>query len=461
MHPPETTALRRKLSGAVVTAADPGYDAARAVWNGDIDRRPAVVVECAGRQDVVTALAFGREKGLEITVRGGGHSFSGSAVTDDGLVIDLGGLRRVTVDPASRTALVGGGALWADVDEATQRYGLATVGGTVSDTGVGGLTLGGGFGWLTAKHGLTIDNLVSAEVVTADGRILRASEGTHPDLFWALRGGGGNFGVVTEFEFRLHRVGLAEVGMFFWTLEDAPKALRFARDVIATLPPGTGAMLVGLNAPPVPFVPAEYHLVPGLALVVTGFDGPDRHARLIERIRDGLPTAFELVSPMPYANLQKLLDPTAPRGILAYEKSLYVDSLSEEVIDLIAARLPDKASPMTIMPIVPLQDTYSTVHDDATAFGGPRTPGFVVGFAATATTPELLAADRAWARALWEELLPHSNNHGGYLNFLNEYDEDRVRTAYGAAKYARLAAIKAVYDPENVFHHNANIRPAE
>ncbi len=193
--------------------------------NGDIDRRPGVVVECAGRQDVVTALAFGREKGLEISVRGGGHSFSGSAVTDDGLVIDLGGLRRVTVDPASRTALVGGGALWADVDEATQRYGLAPVGGTVSDTGVGG-----------------------------------------------------NFGVATEFEFRLHRVGLAEV---------------------ATLPPGTGAMLVGLIAPPVPFVPAEYHLVPGLALVVTGFDGPERHARLIERIRDGLPTAFELVSPMP------------------------------------------------------------------------------------------------------------------------------------------------------------------
>ncbi|MBB5855791.1 FAD-binding oxidoreductase [Amycolatopsis umgeniensis] len=461
MNTPETTALRRKLSGTVVTAADPGYDTARAVWNGDIDRRPAVVVECACREDVVTAVAFGREKGLEITVRGGGHSFSGSAVVDDGLMIDLGGLRRVTVDPAARTALVGGGAVWADVDEATQRYGLATVGGTVSDTGVGGLTLGGGFGWLTAKHGLTIDNLLSAEVVTADGRILRASEASHPDLFWALRGGGGNFGVVTEFEFRLHRVGLAEVGMFFWTLEDAPKALRFAKEVIATLPQGTGSMLVGLNAPPVPFVPAEHHHAPGLALVVAGFDGPERHARLIERIRGGLPTAFELVSPMPYANLQKLLDPTAPRGILAYEKSLYVSSLSEEIIDLIAARLPDKASPMTVMPIVPLQDTFSTVHDDATAFGGPRTPGFVVGFAATAPTPELLAADRVWTRALWEELLPHSNNYGGYLNFMNEYDEDRVRTAYGAAKYARLAAIKTVYDPDNVFRHNANIRPAE
>ncbi|RSM55104.1 FAD-linked oxidoreductase [Amycolatopsis sp. WAC 01376] len=461
MNPSETTTLRRKLSGAVVTAADPGYDAARAVWNGDIDRRPAVVVECATREDVVTALAFGREKDLEITVRGGGHSFSGSAVADDGVLIDLGGLRRITVDPDTRTALVGGGAVWADVDEATQRYGLATVGGTVSDTGVGGLTLGGGFGWLTAKHGLTIDNLLSAEVVTADGRILRASEAEHPDLFWALRGGGGNFGVVTEFEFRLHRVGLTEVGMFFWTLENAAEVLRFAKEVIASLPSGTGSMLVGLTAPPAPFVPPEHHFAPGLALVVAGFDGPERQAPLIERIRGGLPAAFELVTPMPYADLQKLLDPTAPRGILAYEKSLYVDSLSEKVIDLIAARLPEKASPTTVMPLVPLQDTFSTVHHDATAFGGPRTPGFVLGFAATAPTPELLAADRDWARALWEELLPHSNNYGGYLNFMNEYDEDRVRTAFGAAKYARLAAIKAVYDPGNVFRHNANIRPAE
>ncbi|WP_410585136.1 FAD-binding oxidoreductase [Amycolatopsis sp. lyj-108] len=461
MNPSETTTLRRKLSGAVVTAADPGYDAARAVWNGDIDRRPAVVVECATREDVVTALAFGREKDLEITVRGGGHSFSGSAVADDGVMIDLGGLRRITVDPDTRTALVGGGAVWADVDEATQRYGLATVGGTVSDTGVGGLTLGGGFGWLTAKHGLTIDNLLSAEVVTADGRILRASEAEHPDLFWALRGGGGNFGIVTEFEFRLHRVGLTEVGMFFWTLENVAEVLRFAKEVIASLPSGTGSMLVGLTAPPAPFVPPEHHLAPGLALVVAGFDGPERQAPLIERIRDGLPAAFELVTPMPYADLQKLLDPTAPRGILAYEKSLYVDSLSEKVIDLIAARLPEKASPTTVMPIVPLQDTFSTVHDDATAFGGPRTPGFILGFAATAPTPEQLAADRDWARALWEELLPHSSNYGGYLNFMNEYDEDRVRTAFGAAKYARLAAIKAVYDPDNVFRHNANIRPAE
>ncbi|MGW4832599.1 FAD-binding oxidoreductase [Amycolatopsis japonica] len=461
MNPPETTTLREKLSGTVVTAADPGYDTARAVWNGDIDRRPAVVAECATREDVVTALAFGREKGLEITVRGGGHSFSGSAVADDGLVIDLGGLRRITVDPDARTARAGGGAVWADLDETTQRYGLATVGGTVSDTGVGGLTLGGGFGWLTAKHGLTIDNLLSAEVVTADGRILRASEVEHPDLFWALRGGGGNFGVVTEFEFRLHRVGLAEVGLFFWTLADAPDAMRFAKDVIATLPPGTGSMLVGITAPPAPFVPPEHHFAPGLALVVAGFDGPERHERLVERIRGGLPTAFELLTPMPYAELQKLLDPTAPRGILAYEKSLYVSSLSEKVIDVIAARLPDKASPTTVMPIVPLQDTFSTVPDDATAFGGPRTPGFVIGLAATAPTPELLAADRAWVRSLWEELLPHSNNYGGYLNFMNEYDEDRVRTAFGAEKYARLAAIKAVYDPDNVFHHNANIRPAE
>ncbi|HEY3463627.1 MAG TPA: FAD-binding oxidoreductase [Amycolatopsis sp.] len=449
-----------RIRGTVLREGDDGYDAARRVWNGEIDRRPALIVRVAGPDDVATALAHARETGLDVTVRGGGHNFGGAAVAEGALMIDLGALRTIEVDAGRRTARVGGGATWAELDAATQEHGLATPGGTVSDTGVGGLTLGGGFGWLTPRHGLTIDNLVSAEVVTADGRVLRASETEHPDLFWALRGGGGNFGVVTEFEFRLHPVGpLVELGMFFWGLDDAPAALRFAREVLADLPDGTGAMLAGLTAPPAPFVPAEHHGAPGVALVVAGFDGPERHAEVVTRIRAGLPARFELVTPIPYTELQKLLDGGAPRGLLAYEKSLYLDELTDDVLDVVAAHLPGKSSPLSLMPVFPVRGAFSAVPDEATAFGGARRDGFVFGIATVAPTPELHAADRAWTRAFWSALTPFAANVGGYVNFMAEYEEDRVRASYGAEKYARLRRIKAAYDPGNVFHHNANIPP--
>ena len=456
----DLSTFRLAVTGTVRSAADDGYDEARRVWNNEIDRRPAVIVECATSGDVAAALAYAREAGLDVTVRGGGHSLGGSAVADGALTIDLRGLRAVTVDAEAKTARVGGGATWAELDAATQEHGLAVPGGTWSDTGIGGLTLGGGFGWLTGKYGLTIDNLASAEVVTADGRVLRASADEHPDLFWALRGGGGNFGVVTEFEFRLHPVEpLVQLGMFFWEAADGVEALRFLREIVAGLPDPTGVLVGAMCAPPAPFVPAEHHGKPGYSLIIAGFDGPEEHEKLVEQVRGGLPALFELVTPIPYVELQKLLEGMPP-GLLAYEKGLYVEDLSDEVIDVLVGQMPGRSSELSLVQIFPMRGAFAAAADEDTAFGGRRTPGYLIGTVAVALTPELHAADRAWVRAMWSALVPHAGNIGGYVNFMSEYEEDRVRASFGAQKYERLAAIKAEYDPENVFHHNANIRPS-
>jgi FAD/FMN-containing dehydrogenase len=296
-----TDALRAELTGRVIDESDIDYDTARSVWNGDIDRRPAAIARCSGTSDVAAAIAFGRQRGLRISVRGGGHGVWGAAVPEGGLVIDLSELRGVSVDPGSRRAWCSGGATLADLDAATQRHGLAVTGGTISHTGVGGLTLGGGFGWLVHKAGLTVDNLLSAEVVTADGRALVVSADKHPNLFWALRGGGGNFGVVTGFEFRLHEVGpLVYLGLFFWGLEQGTEALRLSREVAASLPRDAGLLLAaGLTAPPAPFVPERHRGTSGVAMLVAGFGSAQDHARLIAPIREALPPLFEFVTPLP------------------------------------------------------------------------------------------------------------------------------------------------------------------
>jgi FAD/FMN-containing dehydrogenase len=453
--------LRARLSGAVLTDGDSGYDVARSVWNGEIDRHPALVVRPAGPADVAAALAYAREAGLDVSVRGGGHNYGGAAVVDGGLVVDLSPLDAISVDADGRTARCGGGTTWAQLDAATQAYGLAVPGGTISHTGVGGLTLGGGFGWLTGKHGLSCDNLLSAEVVTADGEVLRASAEEHPDLFWALRGGGGNFGVVTEFEFRLHPVGpIVHLGLFFWGLEDGVAALRQAREVLATLPAEMGALVAGLNAPPAPFVPEQHHFRPGYALLIAGFSGEEQHAEAIRAARSGPAPLFEFVSPIPYVELQRMLDDAAPWGILGYEKAAYADGFSDEVIEVIADFLPRKTSPMSIMPIFSMRGAFTEVDDDATAFGGPRRESILINIDSIAPEPEPFAVDRAWVREFWAALVPFSSNPAGYVNFMAEYEADRVRTSYGPAKYERLARLKAVYDPRNVFHHNANIPPA-
>jgi FAD/FMN-containing dehydrogenase len=455
-------AFRPSFTGQVITAADADYDSARSLWNGCFDHHPAVIARCFSSADAAAAIAFARQQDLEISVRGGGHSFSGVSAAEGSLMIDLSQLRKVVVDPAARRARCGGGTTGADLDAACQQHGLAVTTGMISHTGVAGLTLGGGFGWLSRLMGLSIDNLAAAEVVLADGRCLRASEDNHPELFWALRGGGGNFGVVTNFEYRLQPFGPeVNVGLLFWDLDHSVEALRLSRDVVADLPRDSSCVIVGgLNAPPAPFVPEQYHLRPGNALIVAGFSSAEQHKRLIDPIRAALPPLFEFVSPMPYTALQQMLDNAAPWGIQAYDKSLYLDHLPNEAIDVLAEHLPSKNSPMTFLPILPLGGAYSDIDDDATAFGGSRRARINFDMAAVAPNPELLAADRAWVRALWEKLLPYANKSAGYVNFMSEYEQDRVRETYGPAKYERLARIKTEYDPDNVFHLNANIKPA-
>jgi FAD/FMN-containing dehydrogenase len=452
--------FRAGFDGEALLPGDAAYDEARSVWNGDIDRRPALIVRCGAPMHVAEAIALARREGLELSVRGGGHNFAGSAVCEDGLMIDLSPMNDVTVDAGARRARCGGGATWAELDGATQQHGLAVTGGFISHTGVGGLTLGGGMGWLTRKAGLSCDNLVSAEVVLADGQVVRASADEHENLFWAIRGGGGNFGVVTEFEFALHEVGpLVQLGLFFWGADQGVEALRVSRDIVAGLPEGVGALIAGLSAPPAPFVPQEHQLAPGFALLIGSFGSPEEHAEIVAPVREALAPLFELVTPIPYTELQKMFDEGNAWGTHAYEKALYLDELSDEVIAIFADQLPRKASPLSFVPVFPLDGAYADVGEDDTAFGGSRSARFVFNIAAICPVPELLEADRAWVRGFWEALRPHASGAGSYVNFMTDIEEDRVRAAYGAAKYDRLSRIKADYDPDNVFHLNANIKP--
>jgi FAD binding domain/Berberine and berberine like len=447
------------FGGEVLRPGEPGYEEARRVWNGDIDRRPALIARCATPGQVAEAIGSAGAIELELSVRGGGHNFAGLAVCDDGVMIDLSAMAGVTVDAAAGRARCGGGATWAELDAATAAHGLAVTGGFISHTGIGGLTLGGGMGWLTSRVGLTCDSLVSAEVVLADGRVVTASEHEHGDLFWALRGGGGNFGVVTRFEFALHELNpLANLGLFFWGADRGVEALRLAREVLAGLPEDAGALLAGLSAPPAPFVPEQHQLQPGFGLLIASWGSPAEHEELIEPARAGDPL-FELVTPIPYVELQKMFDEGNAWGMHAYEKAHYLDALTDEVIDIFAEHLPRKASPLSFAPVFPLGGAYARVDDDATAFGGSRSARFAFNIAAICPVPELLPADREWVRTFWEALRPHASGTGSYVNFMAEIEDDRVRAAYGPVKYDRLARIKADYDPENVFHRNANIKP--
>ena len=454
--------LRAGMEGPVIMPGDPGFDDGRRVWNGGIDRRPAVIARCTSAADVAAALGYAREHGLEVAVRGGAHNPAGTAVCDGGLMIDLSLLNHVAVDPDARRARVGGGALLADLDAATAAHGLAVPAGLVSHTGVAGLTLGGGMGWLTRKYGLSIDNLVSAEVVTADGRVLRASADEHPDLFWAIRGGGGNFGVVTSFEFALHEVDpMVQFGLFFWPLDQGRQALRLAREITAAMPPEINAVVGALNAPPAPFVPPEHHFAPGYVLLLTGFGSGPEHARLAAQVRQSLPPLFDLVTPMPYVELQKLLDEANAWGVHAYEKGTYVAGLSDPVIDVITEHVPGKHSPMSLVLFYRLDGAYCRPGDDQTAFSGGRSARYGTFIVGVAPDAGLLAADREWVRDLWDALRPHAIGSGdGYINGITDFSDDRLRRSYGPAKYERLAAIKAKYDPGNVFHLNANIKPA-
>lgn len=452
--------LRAAMAGVVFTPEDSDYDQARLLWNADADRRPAVVARCSSAADVVAALRYARAEGLEVAVRCGAHSVSGQSGVDGGLVVDLSGMREVTVDPERKLARAGGGALISDLDAATQAHGLAVPTGLVGHTGIGGLTLGGGMGWLTRQAGMACDNLESVEIVVADGRILRASAERDADLFWAVRGGGGNFGVVTEFEYRLHEVGpMIQFGFLFWEAERGREALRAIREAVVTLPRSCNVVVAGLNAPPAPFVPAEHHLKPGFALILCGFGDPDEHTGAVARVSAALPPLVEAVTPMPYTVLGQAFDEANAWGQYAYETSARYAELTDDVIDVMVAQLGGRTSPATALLTYRLDQAYSEVDPDATAFGGTRDPQYNTFMLVIAPDAETMGVDRSWARGVRDNLAPFALDAGGYVNAMAEREEHRVRAAYGD-KYDRLARIKAEYDPGNVFHRNINIKPA-
>jgi FAD/FMN-containing dehydrogenase len=447
------------FQGQLITADHTEYDTARAIWNGAIDRHPRLIARCSRTADVATALRFARDHDLEIAVRGGGHNVAGTAVCDDGIVIDLSAMRAVRVDPARRTAQVEGGALWGDVDQQTQAHGLATTGGIVSHTGVAGLTLGGGIGWLMRKHGLTVDNLLAAEVVTADGELLRASDHKHPDLFWALRGGGGNFGVVTSFEFQLHPVGPDVLaGPILWDASDTGEVLRFYRAFVRSAPDELGTVVRFGTAPPLSAIPEELHWRP-VILVGACYAGPVADAEEVLRpLRAFGRPLLDLIAPTPYVNHQSAIDSTVLHGWSYYWKSTYLPELRDDLIDVITDHAFACSSPRSYVALFHLGGAVNRVPEGGTAFGNRQVSHAMTLDAVWQPGEDYADRDIAWTRRFFTAL--DSYREGVYVNFLGaDEGPDRIRDAYSAAIYDRLVEIKTKYDPDNIFHHNQNIRP--
>jgi FAD/FMN-containing dehydrogenase len=456
---PALDALTPTFGGELITPDDAAYDAARQVWNGDIQRRPALIARCRGTADVVAAVKFCQEQGLQASVRGGGHAVAGTAVIDDGVVIDLSLMRGTHVDTAAQTITAQGGCLNADLDREAQLHGMAVTGGFISHTGIGGLTLGGGIGHLMRKFGLTIDALRSAEVVTANGDVVTASEDENADLFWGLRGGGGNFGVVTNFTFGLQPVGPTVLaGMIAWPADQAPAVLAFLRDFIATAPDEVGLIGNLRLAPPLPAMPADLHGKPIVALVAT-YAGPVKEGEQVLRpLREFGTPVVDLIMPKPYAMHQKALDIALPHGRHYYWRSHKLGPLTDEIIAILCEHLGRVTSPMSTVGIFCFGGAVGRVPVDATAFAN-RDASHDVNIVA-AWLPEQ-AADaarhRAWVREFWAALEPFSR--GVYVNFTSDDAADRVRLAYTPEQWARLTAVKAAYDPTNFFRLNANISP--
>jgi FAD/FMN-containing dehydrogenase len=448
--------------GQLITADHTAYDTARAVWNGAVDRRPRVIARCSGTADVAATVRFARDHDLEIAVRGGGHNVAGTAVCDDGIVIDLSAMRAVWVDLAGRTAWVQGGALWGDVDQETQAHGLATTGGIVGHTGVAGLTLGGGIGFLMRKHGLVVDNLVATDVITAEGRIVRASAEEHPDLFWALRGGGGNFGVVAWFRFALHPVGPTVLaGPVFWAAEDTTDVLRFYRDFAAGAPDEFGSVVRFGTIPPLPAISEDLHWRPAIAVACCFAGAVEEGERTLRALRRFGTPLVDLISPTPYAVFQGGFDDTVRHGWHYYWKATALTALSDDAIAVIADHAYTASSPRSYAAMFHMGGAVARVPHDATAFAGRDVTHNLIIDAVwlPAESGDHAAAETAWARRLLHALQPH-RAAGVYVNFLDADDDtSRVREAYGEHIYGRLAEVKAKYDPDNAFHHNKNIRP--
>jgi FAD/FMN-containing dehydrogenase len=443
--------LRGVFRGELITAQDPVYESARSVWNGNVDRRPALLARCTGVADVQQAVQFGREHDLLVSVRGGGHSAPGYGTNDGGLVIDLSPMKGIRVDPSARTARAQGGVLWRELDRETQVYGLATPGGTVSNTGIAGLTLGGGLGWLMGKYGLTVDNLISADVVTADGMVLTVSAGQEPELFWALRGGGGNFGVVTSFEYRLHPVAEVLGGLVLYPLDEAADVARFYRSFCSALPDEAEAYLGFLTAPDTgaPIV--------GMAL---GYNGPisDGEKVLAPARQFGQPLV-DLVGPVPYVVRQSLLDePNAQHGLHRYWRSAFTDQLSDELMEVVIDTAARSTSPMNVLIFFYMHGAGSRVPADQTAFAARRTQ-WDFDIIGQWGDPAESARHVDWVRRAWDKMTPALGNTG-YINHLAADDPpEKVRASYGT-NLERLRQLKTKYDPTNFFRLNPNITPA-
>jgi FAD/FMN-containing dehydrogenase len=448
--------LRERARGAVIGLGDDGYEDARVVYNAMIDRRPRVVVRCSDAGDVIAAVDFARENGLDLAVRGGGHSVPGFGTVDDGVVADLSGMRGVRVDPAARTARAEGGAMWGDFNHATGAFGLATTGGIISTTGVGGLTLGGGIGYLTRGLGLSCDNLLSADVVTADGRLVKASAADNPDLFWALRGGGGNFGVVTSFEFRLHPVANIYGGVRFFELDQTANVLRFFREFIADAPPELGAFPAFQIAPPLPFIPEARHGDTFIAMVACWSGSPEKGERALAPIRDVAPVVAEFVDTMPYATINSLFDALVPPGLQHYWKANFVTELTDKAIEAHVEHGPKVPAVNSTVHIYPINGVTHDTAPDATAFAY-RDANFATVIAGMWPDPADNEANIDWVRSYYGATASESEE-GGYINFMSGDDQERIRANY-RGNYDRLVDVKRKYDPGNLFHLNQNIRP--
>jgi FAD/FMN-containing dehydrogenase len=446
------------FTGSLLHPGEPAYEEARTVFNAMIDNRPLVIARCACTADVVAAVRHARARGLEISVYGGGHGVTGAAVTDGGVCIDLRGMKQVEVDPEARVARVDGGLTWGELDAATQAHGLAVTGGRVSTTGVGGLALGSGSGWIERSFGFTCDNLLEAEVVTADGEVVTASESKNPDLFWALRGGSGNFGIVTRFTFRLHPVGpIVFGGMLVFPAARAREVVCEFRDFMAEAPEEVGAGLAFITAPHADFVPepARGQPVVGIVCCYTGRadDGPAPYEPLL-----ALEPAVAMVQPMPYVAVQQLLDPSTPKGLQHYWTADFLAELPDEAVETLVQLATAPVSPLTQVILIPGGGAIARVPEDATAFGN-RTAPFNIHYLSMWADPADTSMNIDYTKRLAGSMKPWTTG-GVYLNFLGDEGTSRVEAGFGPEKFARLRQIKAKWDPHNVFHRNQNIPPA-
>lgn len=451
--------LEETFRGDLVGPNEADYDSLRRVFNGMIDRRPALIARPSGPADVIAAVGHAREHGLEISVHGGGHGVAGHAVTEGGLMVDLRAMKGVKIDPERRIVHAQAGLTWGELDQETQAFGLAVTGGRMSTTGVAGFTLGSGSGWLERKLGLAADNLISADVVLADGRLVTASEREHPDLFWGLRGGGGNFGIVTSFEFRLHPIGpLLLGGMLMHPGPRAGDVLRFFRQYMADAPDEVGAAVALITAPPAPFVPEPARGKPAVG-VIACYAGPlDEGNEVLRPLREFGPPVIDMVAPMPYTEIQRLLDPSNPRGMRNHWAGEFHPELSDELIDALVTAAVEVPSPLTQIVIIPAGGAIARVPDDASALG-ERQAAYHSHL--LAMWPDAADDERnvGWLRQLREAIRPHTTGRS-YANFLAVGAENRLEAAYGPERHARLVDIKDRYDPHNLFCVNQNIRPS-